>query len=63
MDKKRVLVGAMIVAAIGVALVVYIFTQNLRWACGIAGVLLLVDLIFVPMLLPAIFKQKDDKHE
>lgn len=61
MSKKKILVLAMIGAALAVGSVIYFYTQSYRIAFGVAGVLLLLDLTIVPKLLPHIFNKKDDE--
>ena len=57
------LVALMIAGACAVGLLVWVFTDNGRLAGMIGCVVLLTDLMFVPKLLPHIFRDKDDGRD
>lgn len=58
---RRNLVIIMILAAAAVGSLVYFFTDNWRIALGVASIVLIIDLTYVPKLLPNIFK--DDNNQ
>lgn len=51
---KEKLVWFMVIAAVAIGLIAYAFTGSLKWALGVAGVCLALDLTFAPFIMKRI---------
>lgn len=47
---KYLLVGFMLAAAVAIGALVHFFTGSVKWALGVAGVCLAIDLTFAPWI-------------
>ena len=57
---KQTLVLLMVIAAVAVALLVYVFTGSIKWALGVAGVCFALDLTFAPFILKKIEEMRNE---